>query len=76
MWGEYFADILVEGALVLELKCVERLASENQLIRKHVEALSGKTDPNEVAAEFERLSRLTQGDSRGWKFNREELHDR
>jgi GxxExxY protein len=24
--GEYFADILVEDALVLELKCVERLA--------------------------------------------------
>ena len=26
--GEYFADMLVEDALVLELKCVERLASE------------------------------------------------
>ena len=27
--GEYFADILVDDALVLELKCVERLASEH-----------------------------------------------
>jgi hypothetical protein len=27
--GEYFADILVEDALVLELKCVERLAGEH-----------------------------------------------
>ena len=27
--GEYNADILVEDALVLELKCVERLASEH-----------------------------------------------
>ena len=27
--GEYFADMLVEDALVLELKCVERLASEH-----------------------------------------------
>jgi len=26
--GEYFADIVVEGALVLELKCVERLGNE------------------------------------------------
>jgi GxxExxY protein len=26
---EYFADILVEDALVLKLKCVERLASEH-----------------------------------------------
>ncbi|HXS98384.1 MAG TPA: GxxExxY protein [Candidatus Limnocylindrales bacterium] len=27
--GEYFADIIVEGALVVELKCVERLANEH-----------------------------------------------
>ena len=28
--GEYFADILVEDCLVLELKCVERLGKEHQ----------------------------------------------
>ena len=27
--GEYFADILVEGVLVIELKCVDRLANEH-----------------------------------------------
>ena len=27
--GEYFADILVEGELVVELKCVERLSGEH-----------------------------------------------
>jgi GxxExxY protein len=27
--GEYFADILVEDVLVVELKCVERLAAEH-----------------------------------------------
>ena len=27
--GEYYADILVENALVVELKCVERLASQH-----------------------------------------------
>jgi GxxExxY protein len=27
--GEYFADILVEDLLVIELKCVERLANEH-----------------------------------------------
>ena len=26
--GEYFVDILVEGALLVELKCVERLGNE------------------------------------------------
>jgi len=30
----------------------------------------------ELAAEFKRLSRLAHGDSKGWKFNREEIHDR
>jgi hypothetical protein len=50
--------------------------SINQLIRNYLEQLAGKTDPPEDAAEFERLSRLAQGDSRGWKFNREELHQR
>ena len=27
--GEYFADLLVEDALVVELKCVDRLANEH-----------------------------------------------
>jgi len=45
--------------------------SVNQLVREYLEQLAGNTDPNEDAAEFERLSRLAQGDSRGWKFNRE-----
>jgi GxxExxY protein len=27
--GEYFADIIVEDVLVIELKCVERLANEH-----------------------------------------------
>ena len=27
--GEYFADILVENAVVIELKCVERLGNEH-----------------------------------------------
>jgi len=50
--------------------------SVNQLVREYLEQLAGNSDPNEDAAEFERLSRLAQGDSRGWKFNREELHER
>ena len=50
--------------------------SVNQLIRDYLEQLTGKTDPNEDATEFERLSRLAQGNSGGWKFNRDELHER
>ena len=50
--------------------------SVNQLVREYIEQLAGKTDPQADAAEFERLSRIAHGDSRGWKFNREELHER
>lgn len=50
--------------------------SVNQLVREYLEQLAGKTDPNADAAEFERLSRIAQGNSGGWKFNREELYER
>jgi Family of unknown function (DUF6364) len=50
--------------------------SVNQLVCEYLEQFAGKTDPNANAVEFERLSRSTQGNSRGWKFNREELHER
>jgi hypothetical protein len=50
--------------------------SVNQLVRDYLEQLAGKADPNQDATEFERLSHLAQGDSHGWKFNREELHER
>jgi hypothetical protein len=49
---------------------------DRHIISRYLEILAGKSDPNEDAVEFERLSRLAQGDSRGWKFNREELHER
>jgi len=50
--------------------------SVNQMVREYIEQLAGKSDPNEDAREFERLSKLARGDSHGWKFNREELHER
>jgi len=50
--------------------------SVNQLVREYLEQLAGKADPGADAKEFEKLSRASRGDSRGWKFNREELHER
>jgi hypothetical protein len=50
--------------------------SVSQLIREYRERLAGRTDRDADAAEFERLSRLARGNSRRWKFNREELHER
>ncbi len=68
----------IDDEIVLEARRrAEALGtSVNQLVREFLEQLAGKTDPNADAAEFERLSRSARGNSRGWKFNREELHQR
>ena len=50
--------------------------SVNQLVREYLERLAGKTDDEADAKEFERLSRLGKGHSGGWKFNRDEAHER
>ncbi len=50
--------------------------SVNQLVREYLEQLAGKPDPLRDADEFEQLSKSSQGDSKGWKFNREEAHQR
>jgi hypothetical protein len=49
--------------------------SVNQMIRDYLESLTAG-DPAEVIAELERLWSEEEGDSGGWKWNREELYDR
>ena len=41
--GEYFADILVEDALVIELKCVDHLANEHMAQCLNYLRASGRT---------------------------------
>jgi hypothetical protein len=48
--------------------------SLNQLIRDYLECLIGGDDPEGSIAEFKRLS--GRGHSRGWRFNRNEIHER
>jgi hypothetical protein len=50
--------------------------SANQLICDYLERLAGKAGLEAAGAEFERLSRGATGNSHGWKFNRDEVHDR
>jgi antitoxin component of RelBE/YafQ-DinJ toxin-antitoxin module len=50
--------------------------SVNQLVRDYLEQIAGKSDAAADAAEFARLSRESRGNARGWKFDREELHER
>ncbi len=48
--------------------------SLNQLIRDYLQRLAGGDNAEQSIQEFERLS--GQGNSRGWKFNRDEIHER
>lgn len=78
----YYVDMNVTLALDGDVVREARRRAEamgvtvNQLIREYLENFAGKSDREEVVREFRRLSENPQGDSRGWKFNREELHER
>ena len=48
--------------------------SINQLVREYLEQVAGETDVEADAKEFEQLSRSSQNNSHGWRFNRDELH--
>lgn len=50
--------------------------SVNQLVREYLERLAGNPDLQALADEYRELSRNPKGDSKGWKFNREEIHER
>ena len=48
--------------------------SLNQLIRDYLQTVAGGDDPERSIEEVKRLS--GQGHSRGWRFNRDEIHER
>ena len=48
--------------------------SLNQLVRDYLQTLAGGNDPKKSIDEFKRLS--GQGHSRGWRFNRDDIHAR
>ena len=48
-------------------------AMHEPLVRESPERLAGNSDLKAAVAEFRVLSRNPTGNSRGWKFNREEI---
>ena len=48
--------------------------SLNQMIRDYLQTVAGGDDPERSIEEFKRLS--GQGHSRGWRFHRDEIHER
>lgn len=54
----------------------QRGVSLNQMIRDYLSEITGELTAAELVAELEALWSKSQGDSGGWRFNRDELHDR
>jgi hypothetical protein len=50
--------------------------SVNQLIRDYLVQFVGNADRAADMSEFERISYTSHGDRGGWKFDREDLHER
>jgi hypothetical protein len=53
----------------------QRGTSLNQMIRDYLDSLTA-SDPAQAVVELRRLWQEEEGDSGGWKWNREELYDR
>jgi hypothetical protein len=64
-----------EQLVVRARKKAEALGkSLNQLIRDYLQTVTGGNDPERSIEEFKQLS--GKGHSRGWRFNRGEIHER
>ena len=50
--------------------------SLNQAVRNYLGELAGQSSPEADIAEIEHLSLVARGDRRGWRFDREQLHQR
>lgn len=78
----YTYTVLVNVTLSIEDQLVARARKKaealgkslNQMIRDYLQTVAGGDDPERSIEEFERLS--GQGHSRGWRFNRDEVHER
>lgn len=64
-----------EQIVIRARKSAEALGkSLNQLIRDYLQTIAGSNDAERSIQELKRLS--GRGNSRGWKFNRDEIHER
>ena len=50
--------------------------SLNQVIREFLNELAGGTSAEEDIREFKKLSAKANGHSRGWRFDRDQIHER
>jgi hypothetical protein len=68
----------VDEQLVERARKVARAMGKslNELVREYLRNLAGDGDAKRDMEELRALSRRGKGRSKGWRFNREELHER
>ena len=66
-------DALLDRARKLAAR---RGISLNQMIRDYLSEVTGEPSPEQLIAELDSLWAKSHGDSQGWRFDREDLHDR
>ena len=68
----------VDGKLAEKLRKVaeDMGKSLNQRVRNYLEQLARPQQMAQELTELRRLSLEGEGNARGWRFNREELHER
>ena len=68
----------IDDRLLEEARKVARSMgkSVNQIVREHLEQLTSRDEAERDIDEIRRLSEESGGRSRGWKFDREEIHQR
>jgi replicative DNA helicase len=68
----------IDERLVKEARRAARAMGKslNQMVRDYLEQLTARNGPQRDIEEIRKLSSEGKGRSRGWRFNRSDLHDR
>jgi antitoxin component of RelBE/YafQ-DinJ toxin-antitoxin module len=70
--------LAIDDELVREAREVAQAMGKslNQLVREYLEQITQRDQPARDANELRDLSREDGGRSKGWRFDRDELHER
>ncbi len=70
--------LAIDEELVRDARQVAKAMGKslNQLVREYLEQVTGRDTPRDDAEELRRLSAQGGGRSRGWCFDRDEVHER
>jgi hypothetical protein len=70
--------LAIDDELVREAREVAQAMGKslNQLVREHLEQITQRDQPARDVGELRDLSMEGGGRSRGWRFDRDELHER